>query len=104
MIGVPKIKIANTPRKPLDTVVGSGVVAAQVMARAATQTATGKMRSGGATSSKLAGIATENVVMASASAPAARSPTPSSNRRNVRKRKLAATNTSKEPMAALVEA
>src|SRR5450432_2533688 len=104
MIGVPKIKIANTPRKPLDTVVGSDVVAAQVIANAATHTATGKMRSGGATSSKLAGIATENVVIASARAPAARSPTPSSSRRSMRKRKLAATNTSSEPIEALVDA
>ena len=69
MIGVPRIKIESMARSPVETVVGSGVVAAHVMDKAAMQTATGRMRSGGATSSNPAGMATENVVIASESLP-----------------------------------
>jgi hypothetical protein len=102
--GTPAIATAKMPRKARVTLVGSAVVAAQAASAAATHMAVGKKRSGGASDNDAPSTATSSVVTDSAKALDARSPTPSSTRLRLRRRKLAAHCTSSEPVAALVVA
>src|SRR5262245_15797215 len=95
---------ARMPRRALDTVVGSAIVDAQVQSVAPATTATGKTRSGAATSSAAEGTETANAVSDNESAPAARSPMPISKRRIARNRYVAATPSRRLAAAALVVA